>query len=317
VLARFAWLVLFYNVAVILWGALVRATGSGAGCGSHWPLCNGEVVPRSPAVETLIELTHRATSGLALLLVAALLVWTWRARPRGAASRAGAAASLLLILVEAGIGAGLVLLELVAGDASPARAVWMAAHLLNTFALLAALTLTAHWLSGGAALRLRGRGSGPAILGGALGSVLLVGVSGAVAALGDTLFPARSLAEALQADLAPATHLLLRLRLLHPVLAILGAVAVVAATILAPLPTGDPRVLRLARSVAGLVLFQLAVGALNVALLAPVWMQLLHLLVADLVWIGLVLLTAHGLAAPAADQAGIVNPEPAPAAGCG
>jgi len=314
-LARFAWLVLFYNVAVILWGALVRATGSGAGCGSHWPLCNGEVVPRAPAVETVIEFSHRATSGLALILVVVLLVWTWRAREKGDPSRAGALASLVLILVEAGVGAGLVLLELVAGDTSPARAVWMAAHLLNTFALLAALALTAHWLSGGSPLRLRGHGTGAAILTGALASVALVGVSGAVAALGDTLFPAESLTAALRADLAPTAHVLLRLRVLHPVLAILGAVVVVGATILAPLPLGDPKVLRLARGVSGLVLFQLGVGAINVALLAPVWMQVLHLLVADLVWIGLVLLAAHGLAAPARDQLGAVSPEPAPSAG--
>jgi heme a synthase len=314
-LARFAWLVLFYNVAVVLWGALVRATGSGAGCGSHWPLCNGEVLPRAPAVETLIEFSHRASSGLALILVIALLVWTWRARPKRDPSRAGALASLVLILVEAGVGAGLVLLELVAGDTSPARAVWMAAHLLNTFALLAALALTAHWLSGGPALRLRGRGTGAAILAGALASVALVGVSGAVAALGDTLFPAESLTAALRVDLAPTAHLLLRLRLLHPVLAILGAVVVVAATILAPLPLGNPKVMRLARGVSGLVLFQLGVGALNVALLAPVWVQILHLLVADLVWIGLVLLAAHGLAAPAPDQRAAITPEPAPSAG--
>ena len=71
-LARYAWLVLAYNVAVIGWGAYVRATGSGAGCGSHWPLCNGAVLPRAAEAATLIEFTHRVTSGIALLLVVAL-----------------------------------------------------------------------------------------------------------------------------------------------------------------------------------------------------------------------------------------------------
>ena len=70
-LARSAWAVLAYNVVVILWGAIVRATGSGAGCGSHWPLCNGVVLPNAEKASTLIEFAHRATSGIALLLVVA------------------------------------------------------------------------------------------------------------------------------------------------------------------------------------------------------------------------------------------------------
>ena len=64
--AKYSWIVLVYNLVVILWGAYVRATGSGAGCGSHWPLCNGEVIPRAPEVETLVEFTHRLSSGLGI-----------------------------------------------------------------------------------------------------------------------------------------------------------------------------------------------------------------------------------------------------------
>ena len=88
--ARFAPLVLGWNVAVILWGAFVRASGSGAGCGAHWPLCNGEVVPRAPALETMIEFTHRATSGIALLLVFALCLWVFREKPKGHPARCAA-----------------------------------------------------------------------------------------------------------------------------------------------------------------------------------------------------------------------------------
>src|SRR5689334_1905422 len=65
-LSRFAWFVVAYNVAVVVWGAYVRATGSGAGCGSHWPLCNGEFLPSAPQTKTAIEFTHRVTSGLSL-----------------------------------------------------------------------------------------------------------------------------------------------------------------------------------------------------------------------------------------------------------
>src|SRR5512136_1928461 len=144
-LTRFAWLVLAWNVAVILWGAFVRASGSGAGCGAHWPLCNGEVVPRAPALETMVEFMHRATSGIALLLVVALAAWVFRARPKGHPARRAAGASVVFILVEAAVGAALVLFGLVAENDSVARALFMAGHLANTFVLLACLTLAAHW----------------------------------------------------------------------------------------------------------------------------------------------------------------------------
>jgi len=145
--ARFAWAVLAYNLAVILWGAYVRASGSGAGCGSHWPLCNGVVIQPSPSAATLVEYSHRLTSGLALLSVVTLAGWTWRTTKPGDPARVGAAASLFFMLTEAALGAGLVLFRLVADNATMARALFMGAHLLNTFILLKALTLTAWWLS--------------------------------------------------------------------------------------------------------------------------------------------------------------------------
>ena len=135
-LARFAWIVVAWNLVVIGWGAYVRATGSGAGCGQHWPLCNGEIVPRAPAIATLIELTHRLTSGLALLALLALVIAVWRSRPAGHPARRAAGWSMLFMLTEAGVGAGLVLFELVADNASLARALFMAVHLANTFLLL-------------------------------------------------------------------------------------------------------------------------------------------------------------------------------------
>src|SRR5688572_10806452 len=148
-LTRFAWGVLAYNVAVIAWGAYVRATGSGAGCGNHWPLCNGEVVPRAPELATVIEFSHRVTSGLSLIAIAVLVGWIFRACRPGHPARVGAVLSGVLILTEAGVGAGLVLFQLVADNATMARAMFIAVHLLNTFLLLGALTLTAWWVSVG------------------------------------------------------------------------------------------------------------------------------------------------------------------------
>jgi heme A synthase len=299
--ARYSWLTLAYNVAVVLWGAIVRATDSGAGCGSHWPLCNGEVIPRAPRIETVIELTHRLTSGLALLLVVGLVVGAFRRRPRGHAARKAAVFSLAFMLSEAAVGAGLVLFELVADNQSVARALFMATHLVNTFFLLASLTLTAHFASGGAPFRVRSQGAfGGGLVLGALG-LLLSGVSGAIAALGDTLFPSMTLIEALRQDLSPAAHALIRLRVLHPVISVTVALlALVFALQLLKRGLFDAGTVRSARRVTILVLAQIAAGFLNLLLLAPVWMQVVHLLLADLLWISFVLMGASALAEGAA-----------------
>lgn len=296
-LARFAWAVLGYNVAVILWGAYVRATGSGAGCGSHWPLCNGEVLPRSPDVAMLIEFSHRITSGFALIGVVVLLFWILRTCPPGHPARWGGALSLFFMLTEAAVGAGLVLFQLVADNATLARAMFMAVHLLNTFVLLACITLTAWWLSGGQALDMRDRPSAAWAVVAGSAALMLVSTSGAVAALGDTLFPSGSLADGLAADLSASSHLLIRLRVLHPMFAVAVALALLwLAPRLSKLagPSGG----RFARTVSSLVLLQLGLGVLNLFLLAPVWLQLVHLLVADAIWIAFVLLGATALGTP-------------------
>jgi heme a synthase len=291
-LARFAWFALAYNIGVILWGAYVRASGSGAGCGSHWPLCNGEILPRSPTAATLIEFSHRVTSGIALVLVVVLLVWTWRRSRAGHPARLGAVLTVVFMVTEAAVGAGLVLFRLVADNATMARAMFMAAHLVNTFLLIASLTLTAYWLSGGAGVRFRPRIRAGLLLLAALG-ILLIGTSGAVAALGDTLFPSSSIAAGLSADLSSTSHLLIRLRVLHPALAIGVGLAVLGGAL--RLRSIDPILSRRAHAVGGLIVVQLAAGLLNVVLLAPVWMQMVHLLLADAVWIAFVLLAAGAL----------------------
>lgn len=301
--ARYAWITLAYNIAVILWGAMVRATGSGAGCGSHWPLCNGEVLPRAPRIETIIELSHRLTSGIALLLVVGLVVWAFRSRPRGHAARKAAMFSLFFMLTEAAVGAGLVLFELVADNQSMARALFVATHLANTFLLLAAMTLTAHFAGGGAPFRVRGRGllGGGLVLGAA--ALLFSGVSGAIAALGDTLFPASSLAHALEQDLSPTAHFLIRLRLFHPGIAIVAAVLTFYLALKVLNSQLGPAADRFAWWTGGLVIVQILAGAVNVVLLAPVWLQVVHLLLADLLWISFLQLGATALAVKGSETA--------------
>lgn len=294
--------VLAWNLLVVGWGAFVRASGSGAGCGAHWPLCDGEVIPRAPSAERLIEWTHRATSGLALVAGVALVVVARRRRAAGHPVRRAAAWSLAFLLAEAALGAGLVLFGLVADNDSATRAVVMALHLVNTFLLFAALGLTLHHADDGRALVWGPRAAGPLAtrLYLALGLLLLTGASGAIAALGDTLFPATSLAHGLAQDLSPTSHALLRLRIFHPFLAVAAVVAVLVFAWGILGRGSDPVASRRARLAGGLALGELALGAVNLGLLAPVPLQLAHLLLADLLWIAVVLAGASVLARPQA-----------------
>ena len=312
--ATFAWFVVAYNLCVILWGAYVRASVSGNGCGSHWPLCNGQFVPATGQLKTLVEFTHRLTSGLSVVLLVVLVVWAIRAYPRGHRVRRTAALAVVFILMEALIGAGLVLFELVAENRSVARALFMSVHLLNTFVLLAVMALAAWWASGAPPVSLRRQGTVPHLFALGLAGTLLLAVSGAVAALGDTLFPARTLAEGFRQDLSPTAHFLLRLRVIHPALALaVGSYVVLTASYVSNFLRPCARVRHLTAVLVTLFLLQLGAGLLNVYLLAPVWLQLAHLLLADLLWLALVLTAAAALAQPSpqAERADTVSLRPA------
>ena len=307
--ARYAWAVLGYNIFVILLGAFVRSSGSGAGCGSHWPLCNGEVLPRAPEVATLIEFSHRLTSGLALLLVGGLLLWARRLYAPGQPARAAAKWSMVFIVVEALVGAALVLLQLVGDNPALLRGIVIAMHLANTLLLLGALTLCAWHAAGGAPVQLP-QGAGAVSIWLGTGLLVVVCSSGAITALGDTLFPAASLAEGLQQDLDPGSHLFVRLRVWHPVLAIGTGVYLIVLARMWGLEGESLAVRRAARAMIVVVGLQWAGGALAVVLLAPLWIQITHLLMADVLWILWVLLVARVHPARAA-ATGMLQPVPA------
>ncbi|TLN02746.1 hypothetical protein FDZ74_15100, partial [bacterium] len=269
----------------------VRATGSGAGCGAHWPTCNGQVIPRAAQLETIIEFVHRASSGVTLALVVVLAIWAWRSFGKESLVRRSAGAALFFVLVEAALGAGLVLFGWTADDNSVGRAIAVMVHLANTFLLLASLTLTAVWSSNRTPHNLRFRSRQDWLLAASLLGILILGASGAITALGDTLFPATSVAEGMQAEFSGGAHFLLRLRVYHPVIAILSGVLIYFAA-RPHIYSKVPRVSTTARLAVGLFIFQACLGGLNVILLAPVWMQLVHLLVSNLVWIVQVTLTS-------------------------
>jgi cytochrome c oxidase assembly protein subunit 15 len=180
------------NILVVLWGAYVRATGAGAGCGNHWPLFNGEIFPRSAVANTLIEFTHRVTSGVAFLLVLGLVLIIRRSHALNHPARRYAMMAMVFMVVEALIGAWLVLFELVAFNTSVVRAAVGAIHLLNTFLLLGSIVAVVETLEEKTKRRFNASGArGRLLVLGMLG-ILLVAMSGAIAALGDTLFPSAS-----------------------------------------------------------------------------------------------------------------------------
>lgn len=367
-----AWFALLYNVLVILWGAVVRITGAGAGCGDHWPLCNGVVVPPSLAEKTLIEFSHRLTSGasgvVAIALFAAAFAAVMRRAPAtgapqgrvrlwfglglaaagvllaGAALHSGAlvllgaglglgclvgwlsallatrgltwreaftrwpvllgaALSFALILLEGVVGGIQVLLGLTADSADPARGFVQGIHLANTFALLGALLLTVLWARGEPALRLRGQGRVGAVIAGGVVLMLLLGMAGAVTALGDLLFApaAGTPLDTVRRDYAATASLIENLRVVHPVLAILGSAYLLwMARLLARLRP-SPAVTRWGAALAGVIGVQVLVGFVNVALKAPGWMQLVHLLLACIMWLVTLMLAYRALTLVRAD----------------
>jgi cytochrome c oxidase assembly protein subunit 15 len=293
-LRRFAWAVLVYFIAVILWGGLVRATGSGAGCGDHWPLCNGTVMQHSPRVDTMIEFTHRITSGLSFFSAVGLMVWTLAATVRGHLARAASVAVVIFTLIEAVIGALLVKLGLTAQSQSPLRAPYLALHLTNTLLLLAALTLTAHFLSrahGYTRTTIRAVSPLGAIAGVLI--VLVVGVTGSLAALGDTLFPATSIGAALAQDFSATSGWLVRWRWTHPTIAFFASIFLIWLLVRASRRSTHWDNRGLSALVLILLAAQYLLGVLDVVLLAPVWLQVAHLLGADVLWAALVVLTSR------------------------
>jgi cytochrome c oxidase assembly protein subunit 15 len=285
--ARFAYLTLACFILVVLWGAVVRTSGSGAGCGANWPLCNGDFFPHHPRLATLIEFIHRSTSGICTLLDLALIAWTFGVTPRRHPARTAVLWSFTFLILEAALGAVLVLRHYVENNASPARVLMQSIHFTNTLLLVASLALTAFFLSptrNEPPTTPHSTPRGPALL--AILSTIAVGATGSIAALADTLFPSPTLRAALASDFAATSPLLIRMRWLHP------AAALIAVLCVLPLLRSATR---LSRTVLTLLVLQFALGVADILLLAPAWMQVLHLLGADLYWVALVQLAAEAL----------------------
>lgn len=296
--AKYAWFVLAYNVVVILWGVFLRASKSGDGCGQHWLTCHGEVIPSAPELKTVIEFSHRLTSGLAFIAVFILVIWAFKKFPKGNSIRKTAFISFIFIITEALVGAGLVLTGNTAEALTAARPFWMIGHLTNTFILLAFLTLTAWFASGGKTFKLKN--APPKVLlllFIAIAAIFFVGVSGSIAALSSMLFPSETISDGIAKDFSETSNILLRLRISHPIVSILTSVYLIFIAGWLKKEAGENFwVTRWANALSLLILVQILFGALTLLTLAPILMQLGHLFLADAVWISFVLMCASFLA---------------------
>lgn len=296
--AKYAWFVSGYTILVILWGAVVRATGSGAGCGNHWPSCNGEILHRPEQIETLIELSHRLTSAFSGFLVLILLFWAFRKvfEHNQKLIRSMSIMTFVFILIEGGLGAALVRFELVGDNASTMRAIVIALHLVNTLILLGFSTMTAWAASQKEQVSFDGISKyGWQMIIGLVGLILLSAI-GAITALGDTLFPVETLLEGIQQDLDPTASFLIQLRVWHPIFAIMVSAYLfwVGYQLLnRKTKQATPKIERLVNMLFLVITLQIVGGFINIWLLAPIWMQIVHLLLADLMWMVAIVLSAE------------------------
>ncbi len=285
-----AWGSLGVTLATIVMGAVVRATHSGDGCGRSWPACEGRLVfPGTDDTARLIEFSHRMISGINLVVVAVFVLLVFRAFAAGHPSRRAVVWTMAFLLFEAGIGAAIVLYGWVAHDYSTARQVAVPLHLVNTFLLMGALTYTVWAVHGGAAPAIRGaRYLRPLVA--LAGVLMLIAATGATTSLADTLFAAESVAEGIRADFHEESAFLVRIRILHPIFAVSGGMLLAwfawkrldeVELLGRPWP---------ARLIIIGVTGQAMLGVVHIALLTPLVTGLLHLLIAQTLWIAFVFL---------------------------
>ncbi len=295
--ARFSWGLLAYVLAVVLWGVYLRASGSGDGCGVDWPDCGGAFTLNSGAkTKTLIEYAHRASTMLLGFLLLAQVVWAWRLFPKRHPVKFALGAALFFTALESWIGKALVNKGFVAYSQASERVYWFAGHQVNTLMLAAAFALAAWFASGQPTLKLRGQGPFLFVAAASLVALLGLTVTGAISALGDTLYPPENHLQVMEQALLPTANLVMRARPVHPYTAVVVAMFLSLAAGLFSHLRPSAQTKRFATGVWGLLGLQMVIGLVNIGLLAPIWMQVIHTFAADLLWLSLVLMCAAGLA---------------------
>ena len=274
---------LIYTIFIIVWGGYVRASLSGDGCLDEWPLCRGKLIPIHSSIKTWIEYIHRLTSGIGWLLSLGFYLFSrFYLPPFLQKVRKNAFYSFVCMSMEGLIGAALVLLKLVSDNPSSARMFWVSAHLVNTFFLLGFLTLHVYWCS--AQRYTRGNYPIKKIIALMVGW-LIVGVSGALNALVDTLFAVDSM----HTSQTLSSLSLERLRSMHPIFA-LGLSFITFFYLFSQRFTKTKK--KVMMIITALLALQISVGLANIYFTTPIILQMVHLLLADLLWVHLVWMAA-------------------------
>ena len=297
--SKIAWWSLVVNLGVVAWGAYLRAMQYGDGCGSHWPLCDGESKPLHGPIAKIVEFSHRGSTGLTLLFAVALILLGRRWFPAGSQTRKFAYIVGAFVALEALVGMVLVKFGLVANNASPQRAWVMSFHVVSTFLLMAATTWAAYTGTGGRRLVFKGQGAVGWML--ALGFAMLagLGVSGAISALGHTLDP---VPDVLREAVRPGAFWMVRLQPYHPYVSLaVGMFMVLIATLLGNLRP-SPEVRRAGIIMVGAFLIELGIGLANILLKAPIGLQMVHLAAADAAVVTFAYFAAAALASSVAHR---------------
>ncbi len=282
-LYRLSWVMVAYTLVVILWGAWVRISGSGDGCGDHWPLCNGAAIPIGSSVKTWIEVSHRYSTALFGLLMLLQVASIFRTTTSKHPARFWILFALLFTLTEALIGRSLVKEGLVTDSESLKRLVVMPLHLVNTSILIFSQVMAAECIRFGARSRLSLSSATKRIVALVGIALILLLTTGAIAALGAHLLPAESVLSGLQQDFFKDSHLAVRLRILHPMAGLLVPTLLSLYIFSVGERPTNREITILVRQLSFVVAAAIVIGIVTLMSLSPVWLKLLHLTVANVI----------------------------------
>ena len=264
------------SILSILAGAFVRATGSGDGCGSTWPTCKGKIIPQLSDTSEVIEFSHRSVSGI-LLIVTLIIFIKSRNMSKGSIVRTTVNFLTFFVLFEAAIGAVIVLYEWVGLNSSLPRIIAVPIHLVNTFGLLACYAILYKVLLNNFK-NIKQLWDRRFVFIAFL--FLLSGATGSITALADVLFPSASFYEGLMEDFDRTSELLTRLRILHPMVATgLSVALIIESRKIQKDYKIDVKFFQI------LVFIAVILGVLNVLSNILLLLSILHLAIADLLWI--------------------------------
>ena len=267
---------LYLSILSILAGAFVRATGSGDGCGATWPTCKGRIIPALSDTSELIEFSHRSVSGV-LLIVTLIIFAKTRKFQKNSLVRTITNYLTFFVIFEALIGAVIVIFEWVGLNSSLPRIIAVPIHLVNTFGLLGCYAILYKILDENIEEIISMFNKNFIFISSLF---LLSGATGSIAALADVLFPSASFIEGFLADFDRTSEILTRLRILHPIVSSALSLVLYVYSVrinkkynirVKPLQT--------------LIFVAVFLGFLNVLSNIILPLSILHLAIADFLWI--------------------------------